>query len=128
MVIRTKSWKKTKGRILVSGVHIQQDYLSSGHMAVSFFPYTEYEYTVSGKLYKGSRIFFGKNVGFGDKSKSEKLVENYKPNTDVVVWYDPRNSENSVLTRKAATSIYFFLSLGIIFLSFVFFFILLILI
>ncbi|MEO8612380.1 MAG: DUF3592 domain-containing protein [Chloroflexota bacterium] len=100
----SRSWPATTGKILAAGIEPRQSHSSSGGYSTSYYPVVQYEYTVNGQRFLGNRITFGGDVGYGWTGMAQRQIDNYIPNSNVAVFYDPNEPANAVLERTAGTS------------------------
>jgi hypothetical protein len=106
----SKDWKELKGEILSSEIetlNITNENNKTYRAAIS------YKYSISGKQYISSRVFFGDRIHSSFKGKSLKLINKYPVGSIVSVYYDPSNLEESVLEKGVTQSILILLIIGI---------------
>ena len=88
----SKGWPQTQGRILRSFVLVQTD----SERGKSYTPSVEYEYSVEGVTYRGTRIRYGQ-IGSTGRRRAERALADYAEGASVPVWFDPRNHKDAVL-------------------------------
>lgn len=106
-----KSWLKTTGVVLNSGVEVRQSRNSKGQKTRSYIPKVSYQYQVKDQTYNSERLGFGSG-SFGE-SKANKKIALYPLGVQVTVHYDPADPSKAVLETKA-TDFVKFLAFGII--------------
>jgi hypothetical protein len=87
------AWPQAGGRILKSGVETRRSETDDG-TTVSQVPAIEYEFSVGGIKYVGTRI------GLSETTSGAELAERlqrYPVGATVMVYYDPKNPKNCVL-------------------------------
>jgi hypothetical protein len=107
------SWPTTQG--IVTNLALKE---SSDNDGTTYEVQVEYDYTVAGTLYRGSRLAFGYTASSGrdahmaihDKLKAAKIVD---------VHYDPADPASSALSFGIHRSIQFTLAFAITWLAFV---------
>ncbi len=87
---RARTWPTATGMITSSRVEV-----GCGR-GTSHYPKVEYRYEANGRVRVGNRIAFG-NVGCGSRTSAQEVAEKYTPGHQVVVYYDPKFPEQSVL-------------------------------
>jgi hypothetical protein len=89
----TRNWQRTSGRMLRSFVLVANTDEGEAHTAT-----VEYEYTVAGAVFKGTRLRFGQ-TGSWNRAHAEHLLAPYPAESSVDVFFDPRNPADAVLRR-----------------------------
>lgn len=92
--LQKKKWNVTEGVIKIA--HKIRIIETSQEIHQYFEPQIEYEYFVKGIAYINSKIFDVDN-GFELSKKTDELLKKYHQNTNVIVYYDPDNPEDSFL-------------------------------
>jgi hypothetical protein len=90
---RAAAWPQAGGRILASRVDTRYDSSDDG-TSVKQEPVLEYEFSVGGTKYRGTRISIGEDTGGANLAAT--LVR-YPVGATVMVFYDPKNPANCVL-------------------------------
>jgi Protein of unknown function (DUF3592) len=111
---RSKRWPNTEGEIMRSEVKIKIDEDNEQH-----HPDIQYQYSVSGVMYKASRISFGKldhrNL---KRDTAAETVKEYSVGQRILVWYDPLDPNQATLVVGAdVRGSYTQLILGLIFIG-----------
>ena len=109
-VVRALSWRRVPGVMLGSGVAGYQTQATGGHMGANAQRAVfAYSYDVDGQTYSGHRAAFGTPLGFGMglAGIASAQAGRYAPGQQVDVWVDPANPTNSVLRRRAPSSMLF---------------------
>ena len=88
----SKAWPSVEGTILFSEVQARR--MSDG--GTTYFPVISYEYTISGRTYKGGRL--GTSVqGMAFRGSAERKIARYPKGKTVKVYHHPNNLGNSLL-------------------------------
>lgn len=90
---RSKHWPNATGEIVRSEVRIKIDEDSEQHR-----PDIQYQYCVSGVMYKASRISFG-DLDFRNlkRDAATETVKKHSVGQRVLVWYDPLDPNQAAL-------------------------------
>jgi hypothetical protein len=109
----SKNWPQTQGEILSSKLNIMQ---FTGEPKKSFNPHVKYKYTVKGREYESTRIYFGNKIGSSfKKRKSRKVIEKYPIGKPVNVFYNPMKESTSVLETGVKTEPVSLIIVGLVF-------------
>ena len=73
----------------------------------------KYQYSVNGKVYTGSRLYFG-DFGLRMRSRAEKIVSQFPEEEKVLVYHDPNDPESAVLIPGITKDSFGVLGLGLI--------------
>ena len=92
----SKSWPQTPGTIQRSFVLVEKD--SDG--GNSYTPKVEYDYTVEGTVYQGSRLRHGP-TGSSSRAYADRAVALFAPGTKVLVFFNPQRPADAVLVQGA---------------------------
>jgi len=95
-------WPETAGRITASRLDARRDHHMDRATSVTDVPVVEYEFTVGGRRYRGSRIGIGEDSG---GANSQATLQRYPVGATVVVFYDPANPQHCVLEREMPAGI-----------------------
>lgn len=106
------NWPSAAGQVTAVSIHTQTNYSSEGAPSVSYQPVVEYDYTVIGTPYHGSRVAFGAD-SFG-RRQAEGVLAKYPPGTSVTVYYNPDKPEEAVLEKSAQGTLLFMIVGGVI--------------
>jgi hypothetical protein len=93
---RAQSWTTTTGRVVRSELEVQHHRFSGEAETVENVPVVDYEFTVGGRKYLGSRIGIGDDAG---GANTEATLARYVVGHDVTVYFDPNDPKNCVLER-----------------------------
>ena len=104
------AWPPAPGRMLV----IKTKEKSDGEGGASYFPDVLYEYDVFGRSYTGNRIAFGLEISFPTKSMALGSVSQYGVGYVVMVHYDPKHPDVSVLEQRCQ-NLWASISIGLLF-------------
>ncbi|MFP4474910.1 MAG: DUF3592 domain-containing protein [Desulfatibacillaceae bacterium] len=102
---KTTEWPATPGRIILSKT---ADASSSALAEVA------YVYDVSGREYRGRRIFMGAGKGPGFPEAGE-IVRRFERGSPVVVYFDPKNPASSVLVPGVSRGHHILALVGLLF-------------
>ena len=96
----SSGWPATEGKIVRSWVKTSTSWDSDYRTrTTAYYPAVQYEYTVLGKTYTGSRISFGGTAGKSTRRAAEAALEGYPVGASVTVYYNPHNPQDAVLER-----------------------------
>ena len=104
---KTKDWPSVLGTIISSSLKKERRArIGNGNHSELYtliIPHIKYTYTVNGTIHENSRI------GYGDYTRrtdgfSKKLMERFPHGATVPVYYDPANTNESVLEKKSTNS------------------------
>jgi hypothetical protein len=90
-----QSWSSTMGTVLASSIVWRR---SGSNNSSTAYPSVQYSYQVNGQMYQGAKIAPGMEVG---GTGANKVVARYPAGVQVMVFYNPQNSSEAVLERKA---------------------------
>lgn len=109
--MQSQKWSSTDGQITTSRVSENQ---SSSDDNLTYTAKIAYEYTVNDTKYIGSTVAFG-DYGSSDPAHAGNIVSRYPVGKSVKVYYNPDDSQTSVLEPGARWSSFMGLIIGIIF-------------
>jgi hypothetical protein len=89
----SRHWPRTTGKIISSTIVSSP----SGDGDTTYRAVVKYDYTVNSIEYQGSRVYFGDKLGMSWRDHSERIVEPYRPERIVNVYYDPDEPNEAVL-------------------------------
>lgn len=90
---RAAAWPSAMGRIVRSANEEQRHTNEADQVTVTSVAVVEYEFTVAGRVWRGSR------VSLGETPNTDATLERYPVGTIVEVFYDPADPGNCVLER-----------------------------
>ena len=90
---RAQHWSSCYGRIIESGTEI----ISETEDHISTRPLIRYEYRIDGTTYKSQHCWFGQSISIPALNNS--LLKRFSQGKQVIVYYNPRRPEESVLLR-----------------------------
>lgn len=90
-----QSWPTTTGTVLNSDVQVHVDYDSDSGTSTTYEPVVNYQYSVMGQSYNGTRIAYGANR-FGQK-KAYEIASKYPATSQVTVHYNPDKINEATL-------------------------------
>ena len=113
-----KRWPVAQGRVLSSKVQEYRESISRGtggprDRMTLYQPVLLYEYEVAGKRFQGSRIAQSPGLNRGVPEFAEKLVERYPSGSAVMVRYNPKRPDESVLEPRVPASWIFGAAVGV---------------
>jgi len=89
-----ENWASTTGKVVTSRVEVS----GGDHTTVS--PHIVFQYTVYGKEYSNSQIKAGDiHMSTYSSRNAYDIVDKYPAGSEVTVYYDPENPEQSALER-----------------------------
>lgn len=106
-------WPTTSGVILESKV----DSRSDSDSGTSYHAEVLYQFEMDGAKIQGNRISFGE-VGTGDASDASRVVNRFPKDTEVTIYYDPKDPFNAVLEPGIQTGTWFLPVFGLVFAGF----------
>ena len=110
-VKESQSWHEGKARVIFSNIDIEITYDEDGEMA-SYVPKVQYVFQVGGQTYQGNQVSFG-NPNYALQKKAQEVIAQYQLGSEVRVYYNPFNPEESVLEKVTFVPMVY-LILGII--------------
>jgi Protein of unknown function (DUF3592) len=93
---RAQSWSETTGRIVKSQLEVRRHRFAGEAETVENVPAVEYEFSVGGRKYLGSRIGIGHDT---EGANTEATLKRYTQGAAVTVYYDANDPRNCVLER-----------------------------
>lgn len=100
-VRRAAGWPSAPGRILRSELRPETRGQTDGPQRLVMAPSVEYEFVVTGRTYRGTRISIGEDVGGGN---AEATLKRFPAGASVTVFHDPQDPQNCVLDRSGPAS------------------------
>jgi len=97
---QSKNWLSTNGKIISSDLdaHISTD--DDGYQTTTYLAKVNFTYEVSGRTYKSDRVNFDYGMRTSNVRKPQSVVEQYPSGSDVTVYYDPEDPQQSVLEKR----------------------------
>ena len=109
-----RRWPTVIGVVMSSGIGKYWSDTSEGAGTRMYGANVRYQYTVNGKKFSSSRVFFGQ-CSTNRIQESNEILEKYPSNTPVVVYYDPKNPQSAVLEPgKIGTWPFVFISFALV--------------
>ena len=99
----SQGWPSTQGQIVDARVDRSMHTDSDGDTDYSYTPRVEYTYEYGGVNYRNNKVAFGLAQGYNSQAKAQEVISRYPVGSEVPVYYDPSNPEDSVLERKAGS-------------------------
>ncbi len=107
-----RNWITADGEITKSEITSSTD--AENHTE-TFNATIEYRYSISGKEYQSSRVYYGSGISMtGKKAKSLLLTRKYPLLKKVVVYYNPDKENESVLEPEVHNELYWSLGIGVL--------------
>ena len=103
-------WPSVEGTILHSSLDVHH-----GDDSTTYSAEVMYTYEVEGTVYSSNRLKFG-YARTGNPSDAQKIVNSYPIDSQVIVYFDPAQPEESVLVPGRTASAYFLPGFGLVFL------------
>lgn len=111
----TYKWPQAPGEILSSEVERQVSEDMDFRGIPSFHPKISYTYTVNGRNYTSDQVSI-LDHGTGDpKGHARKLVQKYRVNKKVKVYYNPQDSSDAILEPGISPGCYLMMISGLFF-------------
>jgi hypothetical protein len=92
LALASREWPQAEGTVIVSDLQRSSD--DGGFMYRSEVSYV---YSVAGQEYVSSRARFGDSLSLSWSAPAVRVVRQYKVGSRVIVRYDPRDPDESVL-------------------------------
>jgi hypothetical protein len=113
-----KHWPVAQGRVLSAKVEEYRQSISRGtggprDRMTLYQPVLLYEYEVSGKRFQGSRIAQSPGLNRGVPEFAAKVVDRYPSGSAVMVRYNPKRPDESVLEPRVPASWIFGAAVGV---------------
>lgn len=98
-VAKAARWPSAKGRIVTSTSMARTVRSGAGadDMQTRTFAKIEYQFSVAGREYRGSRVGIGEDTG---NHQVAETIAKYPPGKEVTVYYNPRRPRECVLERN----------------------------
>jgi hypothetical protein len=91
---RAAAWPQAAGRIVKSTIEARRQRSADEATTVTNVPVVEYEYSVAGTTYRGTRISIGEDSG---GANTDATLARYPAAATVMVYYDPADPTDCVL-------------------------------
>ena len=101
-VRRASTWSTVAGRIVRSDTQASRHGFAGEATTVTTAPLVEYEFSVGGSTWRGSRVSIGEDSG---GANTEATLRRYPVGAVVSVYYDPDNPSNCVLVRDVPAGV-----------------------
>ena len=113
-----KRWPVAQGRVLSAKVEEYRTSVSRGaggarDRMTLYRPVLLYEYEVTGKRFRGSRVAQSPGLDRGVPDFAEKVVERYPSGSAVAVRYNPKRPDESVLEPRVPGSWIYGAAIGV---------------
>jgi hypothetical protein len=90
----------TKATVIESRVKIINTVGTKGSSGKIYKPYIRYEYDVNGKTYYSDKLGYNARPKKDNDGTANSYIKNYRPGSVVTAYYNAKNPEEVVLTRK----------------------------
>jgi hypothetical protein len=97
---QSKNWLSTNGKIISSDLDAQISTDDDGYQTTTYLAKVFFTYEVNGNSYESDRVNFDYGMRTSNVRKPQSLVEQYPTGSDVTVYYDPENPQQSVLEKR----------------------------
>ena len=97
---QSKNWLSTNGKILSSDLDAQISTDDDGYQTTTYLAKVFFTYEVNGNSYESDRVNFDYGMRTSNVRKPQSVVEQYPTGSDVTVYYDPENPQQSVLEKR----------------------------
>lgn len=99
-IYNSKDWSEVTGTI--NNIQIKTISFTSGN--IDYKVELDYEFLYKDKKYTGSKLYpIIPNI-FRQKKDAEKILNNYKSNSETTIYFDPENPKNSCLISAKSFS------------------------
>ena len=112
---QTKKWVAVESIIDDSKLEVMNEELGNDS-GVLYITTIKYQYMVEGIMYSSKKIFIGDHVRKFFHHSAKALINKYAKGKTVLVYYNPKRPNKSVLETGVHTEIYRVLFVGILFL------------
>jgi Protein of unknown function (DUF3592) len=103
-VVRARSWLQTSGKITAAKAVSRAVRIGVNNPAeMREFADVTYQFIVDGKKRTGSRVSIGEDLGNGDVAGT---LSRYRKGTEVTVYYNPKNLDQTVLEREPPAKLF----------------------
>jgi hypothetical protein len=99
---KSTAWPSTAGHMV--RVSARQEVSEKRSASPKFIVLCTYRYRVGDRMYEGTRWRFGSNTV--SKNEVEKFKDEHRTGSEVQVYYDPTNPEESTLEAETPKSLY----------------------
>lgn len=106
--VRSSNWEQVEAEVIT--VDVIESENSEG--SPTYRPLIEYEFRINGQTYLGDRAYFGNNISTGGSIGARNLTSQYAVGDSILVYFDPNNPADSVITRDASGGLWGFLITG----------------
>jgi Protein of unknown function (DUF3592) len=105
-ILQVRRWSSAPGRIVVStsqAREVSRGDANSNDTELRSFAGIEYEYTVAGRTYRGTRVSIGEDMGNFEVAET---IARYPVGKAVTVYYNPNKREQAMLERDLPPGIF----------------------
>lgn len=105
-VFAARKWPRTTGRVISATIEettLRQRVGTSTsryRWVKRYVPQIVYEFQVDGKIFRGTRVYFGEVLFSSDTTSSQRVVEQFPIGSPVTVYYAPDHPEDAVLQLR----------------------------
>ncbi len=97
---QSKNWLSTNGKIISSDLDAQISTDDDGYQTTTYLAKVFFTYEVNGNSYESDHVNFDYGMRTSNVRKPQSVVEQYPTGSDVTVYYDPENPQQSVLEKR----------------------------
>lgn len=97
---QSKNWLSTNGKIISSDLDAQISTDDDGYQTTTYLAKVFFTYEVNGNSYESDRVNFDYGMRTSNVRKPQSVVEQYPTGSDVTVYYDPEDPQQSVLEKR----------------------------
>ena len=99
-------WRSTNGKILSAKI-VQSERSSSGQGKETVYtPKISYTYTVNDQEYISERIKIMSDYSSSSIKAVQKIIQKYRPDSEVMVYYDPAKPKRAILEKGVSSEVY----------------------
>jgi hypothetical protein len=91
------AWPSTDGRVIEA--RVEQKTLPGDRPTIRFAPRIAYEYSVSGRAFRSTRVSFAETFWSIAPQSAQAMLARYPIGARVTVYYDPARPEEAVIER-----------------------------
>jgi hypothetical protein len=102
LIIKTwiaRKWIKHEGLIMISSIECTVNRSTDNKFTEDYRPNIHYKYTIDDKIYVSKHVFFGDFLWQSLPFTSFAIKKKYKIHDKVIIYYNPKKPQQSVLER-----------------------------
>ena len=109
----SESWPMVEGEVIRTDIVSNR---KSGGGSSTYRAKVEYQYAIDGVTRYGARVSYAGNVSSSNRGSAMAIIDRYPKGSDVTVYYDPADPEESVLEPGISAKIFLTPAIGGVFL------------